>query len=337
LLFRAFFFRFFAVQHWAEFIIAIGAIVGITSVLLVTLMGQPRIMLSMARDGLLPESFFTAVHPVYGTPHKSTILTGAVVSLLASLIPLSVLVELVSIGTLLAFTIVCIAILVLRKSAPDVHRPFLCPGVPYVPVVGACVCALLMLSLPSSNWVRLILWLALGMAVYVLWGHKNAKRVMEVRMAEARAHEAAGEEGGAAGGGREARLAAAASVEMAGGGRRIGNADADALLLDPPSSISFSRNIFEQQQGSGAAGAGGVATDSAEPSALGAEEDHDDEDDIDHSALRLPSDAVDDEKDSAPASAAAAYVSPSAAARQARAGLLRRDEEEQLSDDVELR
>jgi hypothetical protein len=203
-----------------------------------------------------------------------------------------------------------------------------------------------MLSLPSSNWVRLILWLALGMAVYVCWGHKNAKRVMEVRMTEARAHEAAGEEGGAGAGagagGREARLAASA-IEMAGG-RRVGNADADALLLDPPSSISFSRNIFEQQeQGGGGAGAAGAG--SAEASALGGggaeeeEEDHD-EDDIDHSALRLPSEsdaAADGGNDSAPVSAAAAYVSPSAAARQARAGLLRRDEEEQLSDYIELR
>jgi amino acid transporter len=140
-------------------------------------------MLAMARDGLLPISFFGAIHPVYGTPYKSTILTGVMVSLLSSLIPLSILVELVSIGTLLAFFIVCVSILVLRHTAPDLPRPFRCPLVPLIPALGAFLCLMLMLSLPGSNWYRLAGWLGLGMVVYWGWGRKNAKRV---KMAKAR-------------------------------------------------------------------------------------------------------------------------------------------------------
>jgi amino acid transporter len=169
--------------RWAEFIIALGAIVGITSVLLVTLMGQSRILMAMARDGLLPESFFGAIHPKYATPYKSTILTGVIVAVISSLIPLSVLVELVSIGTLLAFTIVCLSIIILRRTAPNVPRPFLCPWVPVVPGLGAFVCIMLMLSLPSTNWLRLIGWLGIGMLIYVFYGHANAKRVQTEREA----------------------------------------------------------------------------------------------------------------------------------------------------------
>ena len=166
---------------WAEYIIDLGALVGMTSVLLVTMMGQPRVMLAMARDGLLPISFFGAIHEKHGTPYKSTILTGVFVSLLSSLVPLSVLVELVSIGTLLAFFIVCISVIVLRRTAPDLPRPFRCPGAPYIPALGALLCLLLMLSLPGSNWYRLGIWLGLGMALYWLWGRNNAKLVREER------------------------------------------------------------------------------------------------------------------------------------------------------------
>ena len=141
--------------QWAEYIISIGALVGMTSVLLVTMMGQPRVTLAMARDGLLPMSFFGAVHPTYGTPYKSTVLTGCVVAALSSLIPLSILVELVSIGTLLAFFIVCVSVLVLRRTQPDVPRPFRCPWSPLIPSLGAFLCLMLMLSLPGSNWYRL--------------------------------------------------------------------------------------------------------------------------------------------------------------------------------------
>jgi len=172
---------------WAEGIIAIGALVGITSVLLVFSLGQPRIFMAMARDGLLPRSFFASLHPVYRTPYKSSILTGIIVSFIAAFIPLSVLVELVSIGTLLAFTIVCCSIIVLRRTAPDIPRPFKCPWVPWVPGAGAAVCILLMLSLPSSNWIRLIVWLAIGMLIYLVYGRKHGRMVMAEREREARA------------------------------------------------------------------------------------------------------------------------------------------------------
>ena len=176
---------------WAEYFIDLGAIIGMTSVLLVTMMGQPRVMLAMARDGLLPESFFGAVHPKYGTPYKTTVLTGVAVALLASFVPLSILVELVSIGTLLAFLIVCVSVLVLRRTNPDLPRPFRCPWVPAVPLLGAFLCLMLMLSLPGSNWYRLAIWLAIGMAVYGFWGRKNAAKMRAER--EAREKEEDGE------------------------------------------------------------------------------------------------------------------------------------------------
>ena len=182
--------------HWAEFIIALGAIVGITSVLLVTLLGQPRILMSMARDGLLPP-FFEAVHPVYGTPYKSTALTGIIVAFIASLVPLSILVELVSIGTLLAFTIVCVSIILLRRAAPNVPRPFLCPYVPWVPACGGFICFMLMISLPSANWIRLIVWLGIGMVIYVFYGYDNSKRIQAERQLTAGQRESAIEMGAA--------------------------------------------------------------------------------------------------------------------------------------------
>jgi len=161
---------------WAQYLVAIGALVGMTSVLLVSMMGQPRIFMAMARDGLLPPSFFADIHPRFKTPWKATLLTGSVVGILACLIPLQILVEFVSIGTLLAFTFVCISVLVLRRTAPHVHRPFRCPWVPFVPVLGASICIMLMLSLPTNNWYRLLAWFALGMCIYFFYGRKYAIR-----------------------------------------------------------------------------------------------------------------------------------------------------------------
>ena len=161
---------------WAEGVVAFGALTGITSVLLVTMMGQPRITLAMARDGLLPPSFFAYVHPVYQTPFKATCLTGALVATTSGLIPLSILVELVSIGTLFAFTLVCVSVLILRRTRPHHPRPFRVPYSPYIPTLGATMCLLLMLSLPSTNWLRLIVWLAVGLVVYGLYGRKRGMR-----------------------------------------------------------------------------------------------------------------------------------------------------------------
>ncbi len=159
---------------WAQMMISIGALAGITSVLLVLMLSQPRVMLAMARDGLVPREFFGAVHPKFCTPWKSTILTGFFVALLGGFLPLRILAELVNIGTLLAFAIVCAAVLVLRKTHPEFERPFRCPWVPFVPIAGILCCLLLMLSLPAENWWRLMIWLAIGLAIYVAYGRKHS-------------------------------------------------------------------------------------------------------------------------------------------------------------------
>ena len=160
---------------WAQFIISIAALAGITSVLLVTILSQARIILAIARDGLLPEKFFGDVHPRFRTPWKATIATGAFVGVMAAFIPLRILAELVNIGTLLAFTIVCIAVMIMRKRHPEAKRPFHTPGVPYVPILGAAFCLLLMFSLPPENWLRLLIWLLIGFAIYFGYGKRHSK------------------------------------------------------------------------------------------------------------------------------------------------------------------
>ncbi|MGH7796504.1 MAG: amino acid permease, partial [Candidatus Binatia bacterium] len=151
---------------WAHALVSFGALTGITSVLMVLMLSAPRIMLAMARDGLLPTGFFASVHPRFRTPWKSTILNGMVVGLMGALLPLRVLAELVNIGTLLAFVIVCAAVLIMRRIDPDSPRPFRCPLVPLIPLLGIAFCLLLMFSLPVDNWLRLIVWLLIGFAVY---------------------------------------------------------------------------------------------------------------------------------------------------------------------------
>jgi len=159
---------------WAQFLVSLGALAGITSVLLVLMLSQPRVLLAMSRDGLLPTSFFGAVHPRFRTPWKSTILTGVVVGLLAAFLPLRILAELVNIGTLLAFVIVCGAVLVMRKTHPNADRPFRAPFVPLVPILGIGLCLLLMLSLPSENWLRLGIWLFAGFAIYFSYSRRHS-------------------------------------------------------------------------------------------------------------------------------------------------------------------
>jgi APA family basic amino acid/polyamine antiporter len=168
---------------WAQFIISLGAVAGITSVMLVLMLSQPRVLLAMARDGLLPESFFGAVHPRFRTPWKSTILTGAMVGTLASFVPLGILAELVNIGTLLAFVIVCLAVLVMRYIHPKAERPFRCPWVPVIPILGVIFCGILMLSLPKENWLRLFAWMAGGMFIYFLYGRHHSVMARQ-RLAE---------------------------------------------------------------------------------------------------------------------------------------------------------
>ncbi len=159
---------------WAQFVISLGAITGITSVLLVMMLSQPRIFLAMARDGLLPKSFFGAIHPTFRTPWKSTILTGLFVALLGALLPLRLLAELVNIGTLFAFVVVCSAVLIMRKTHPEAERPFRAPFVPFVPFAGIFTCIILMLSLPAENWIRLVGWLLIGFVIYFFYGRKHS-------------------------------------------------------------------------------------------------------------------------------------------------------------------
>ena len=159
---------------WAKYLISLGALTGITSVLLVMMLSQPRIFLAMARDGLVPPAFFSAIHPRFQTPWKSTILIGFCVALMAGLLPLRILAELVNIGTLFAFVVVCGAVLVMRKTHPEAERPFKVPLVPLTPILGIAICLLLMFSLPWENWLRLFIWLGLGFLIYFGYGIRHS-------------------------------------------------------------------------------------------------------------------------------------------------------------------
>lgn len=160
--------------HWAGLLISVGAVVGLTSVLLVVLLSLARVIFAVARDGLLPKATLGAVHPLFRTPHVATIIGGGFVSLMAALIPLEDLAKLVNIGTLMTFAIVCASILVLRKSQPDAPRPFRCPWVPVIPLLGILFNLAMMLSLGWVNWLRLVAWFALGLVIYFSYGRKHS-------------------------------------------------------------------------------------------------------------------------------------------------------------------
>ena len=166
---------------WAEGIIAVAGVAGITSVMLVMMLSAPRVFLAMARDGLVPKSFFGDVHPKFRTPWKSTILIGVGVVVMAGFLPIDALLHLTNIGTLLAFVIVCAAVLIMRKKYPNAERPFRCPWVPFVPIMGVLSCLMLMFSLPYENWWRLFVWLALGLVIYFTYGRKHS--VMTLNLA----------------------------------------------------------------------------------------------------------------------------------------------------------
>lgn len=160
--------------NWLRPFIKIGAIAGLSSVILVMLMGQPRIFYSMSKDGLLPASF-SKVHKRYKTPHITTILTGAVAMMVAGLFPIGLLGELVSIGTLLAFVIVCGGVLVLRYQQPDLKRPFKTPLFPLTPILGMLSSLGLMYFLPGDTWIRLLVWMAIGIAIYFFYSRHHSK------------------------------------------------------------------------------------------------------------------------------------------------------------------
>ena len=166
---------------WFSPVVKVSALFGLFSTMLVQLLGQTRIFYSMSRDGLLPP-LFGRVHPRFRTPHLSTLVTGIIVAVAAGLLPLSTLSQLVSMGTLLAFTLVCIGIIILRKSAPDLKRPFRTPGMPWVPILGAVVCVAQMVGLPWETWLRLVVWLVVGMVIYAFYGKRHAVAVRERRV-----------------------------------------------------------------------------------------------------------------------------------------------------------
>ncbi|MDR1810950.1 MAG: amino acid permease, partial [Prevotella sp.] len=163
---------------WLSPFIKLGAIAGLSSVILVMMLGQSRIYYAISRDRLLP-AFFSNVHGKRGVPQNATVFSGIVTAIIAGLFPLHVLSELVSIGTLLAFTVVCLSILVLRKTQPNLKRPFRTPLVPFVPLLGATICILQMVSLPWSTWARLIIWTAIGLVIYFSYGIKHSKLRMK--------------------------------------------------------------------------------------------------------------------------------------------------------------
>jgi APA family basic amino acid/polyamine antiporter len=159
---------------WLSPLIKVAAVVGLISVMIVQLMGQPRIFFSMATDGLLPRAA-SRVHPKYRTPYVTTIATGSAVAIAAALLPIGIVGELVSIGTLLAFIIVCSGVLILRYTHPEIPRPFKTPGVPFIPILGILSCFYLMIGLPKDTWVRLLGWMGLGLIIYFFYGIRKSK------------------------------------------------------------------------------------------------------------------------------------------------------------------
>lgn len=159
---------------WLNRAIVLAILFGYCSVIMVTLLGQSRVFLSMSRDGLLPP-FFSKIHEKYRTPAHSNLLFMVVVGGLAAFVPARVAGEMTSIGTLFAFTLVCAAVLIVRKSMPDVHRAFKTPFVPVVPILGILTCLCMMLFLPADTWIRLVLWMLIGLDVYACYGVKHSK------------------------------------------------------------------------------------------------------------------------------------------------------------------
>ena len=159
---------------WLAWPLKVGIIAGMTSVILTSLLGQPRILLSMADDGLIPQSM-ARCHPRFKTPHVSTFWTGVFAAAIAGVFPLDVLADLVSIGILLAFAVVCLGVLVLRRTRPDVHRPFRVPWAPVTCTLGTVVCLGLTLTLSNGTWWRLLVWTIIGMSIYALYGFRNSR------------------------------------------------------------------------------------------------------------------------------------------------------------------
>ena len=171
---------------WFAGFISFGAAVGLTTVCMILLLGQTRVFFAMSRDGLLPR-FFSHVHPRFRTPHRPTILLGVIIAIVAGFTPLSELAELVNIGTLFAFVVVAIGVILLRRSRPDLPRAFRTPWVPFIPILSVLASLWLMLNLPAETWLRFGIWMVLGFLVYFLYGrsHSRLGREQEATAAQA--------------------------------------------------------------------------------------------------------------------------------------------------------
>jgi APA family basic amino acid/polyamine antiporter len=162
-------------QRWLATAVEIGAIAGLSSVMLVMLLGQPRIFFAMANDGLLPPAA-AKIHPRYGTPYVTTIITGVICAVAGGVLPIDILAELTSIGTLFAFVLVSIGVMILRLKRPDIPRPFKVPGGPYVvPIAGALTSGVLMYTATTATIIRLFVWMAIGLVIYFAYGSKHSK------------------------------------------------------------------------------------------------------------------------------------------------------------------
>src|SRR5436309_286266 len=159
----------------ASHVITLGALAGLTSVMLVMLLGQTRVLYAMANDGLLPKGFFAAVHPKYRTPYKNTLLVGLLAAIVGSVTPIDDIGKMVNIGTLLAFIMVCIAVMILRSKNPDQPRPFRTPWVPVVPILGILFNGYMMYKLGWVNWARLIVWLIIGLVIYFTYSRYHSR------------------------------------------------------------------------------------------------------------------------------------------------------------------
>jgi APA family basic amino acid/polyamine antiporter len=173
---------------WGSILVNAGAIAGLSTVMLVMMLGQSRVFYSMAKDGLLWK-WAGEVHPRFRTPWKSTIIVGLFCAFFAALVPIGILGELVSIGTLLAFVIVCTGVMILRSRHPQMPRPFKTPWVPFTPIMGILAALYLMASLPIDTWLRLIIWLVIGMVVYFTYSLKHSR----VQSAAVQTQKAAGD------------------------------------------------------------------------------------------------------------------------------------------------
>jgi basic amino acid/polyamine antiporter, APA family len=163
----------YASLHWLGIPVKLGAVCGMTSVMLVMTIAQARIFFAMARDGLLPP-WFGRVHPRFRTPSTATVITAVSAAVIGGLFPVKVLGEMVAIGTLAAFVTVCIGVLVLRRTRPDLRRPFRTPAPGFVCIAGAIVCGAMMVSLGPATWARLVIWTAIGVVIYALYGYRHS-------------------------------------------------------------------------------------------------------------------------------------------------------------------